>query len=220
MATKIKIPGTDWLMLEGDSAHGAAAIKSGKLITETSIASLKEVLALKAGDVVLDVGAFVGDTAAIFLERGCEVYAFEPYHDAYECLVHNCPKAHNYNRVVGDGCRASAAGRMGEPDSENLGTRMATLDDRSPPSFRIDSLNLPMVDFAKIDCEGFEVYALRGMRETIARCKPVLLIEAYDSLLKMQGFTRQDIFDELRAYQFRYALGEASNDRVDIMFFP
>jgi FkbM family methyltransferase len=41
----------------------------------------------------------------------------------------------------------------------------------------IDGLNLPRLDFLKLDIEGMEPKALRGARETIKRCKPVIQVE-------------------------------------------
>ncbi len=42
----------------------------------------------------------------------------------------------------------------------------------------IDSLELPRLDFIKIDVEGMELEALAGGRDTITKHKPVMLIES------------------------------------------
>jgi FkbM family methyltransferase len=41
----------------------------------------------------------------------------------------------------------------------------------------LDELNLPRLDFIKIDIEGMEMEALAGARETIRKYRPILLIE-------------------------------------------
>lgn len=41
----------------------------------------------------------------------------------------------------------------------------------------IDSLGLARLDFLKLDIEGMEGEALHGARETISRCRPILLVE-------------------------------------------
>ena len=59
----------------------------------------------------------------------------------------------------------------------------------------IDSLGLDRMDLVKIDVEGMELDVLEGARETIARCKPVMVIEiiktdaaAVNALLKKWGY--------------------------------
>ena len=42
----------------------------------------------------------------------------------------------------------------------------------------LDSFELPEVDFLKIDVEGHEVQVLAGARDTLRRCRPIVLIEA------------------------------------------
>lgn len=41
----------------------------------------------------------------------------------------------------------------------------------------IDSFNLQRVDLIKIDVEGMEIDVLNGAKETIKRCKPIMIIE-------------------------------------------
>jgi FkbM family methyltransferase len=49
------------------------------------------------------------------------------------------------------------------------------------PMVSIDSLQLERLDFVKLDVEGMEIEVLRGAKETLARCKPVLLTEVIKS---------------------------------------
>ena len=41
----------------------------------------------------------------------------------------------------------------------------------------LDEINLPRVDFIKIDIEGMELEALEGARQTIDRSQPIMLLE-------------------------------------------
>ena len=41
----------------------------------------------------------------------------------------------------------------------------------------IDNYNYDDVDFIKLDCEGYEALILEGARNTIKKCRPVILME-------------------------------------------
>merc|ERR1711862_238101 len=49
--------------------------------------------------------------------------------------------------------------------------------DYDVPTIAVDDLNLRRLDFVKIDVEGHEVAALRGMRRSILRYKPAIYVE-------------------------------------------
>lgn len=49
------------------------------------------------------------------------------------------------------------------------------------PMVAIDSLALGRLDFLKIDVEGMEIEVLRGARTTLARCKPIVMLEVIKS---------------------------------------
>lgn len=215
-----QVPGTDFIVLAAETcALTPWALANGSIIGEKAIEGLAEVKALTPGKVVIDCGAMIGDTALIFLNQGCEVHAFEAYEDAFTALKHNCPTAHAYNVAVGDGRPAHAGGVFGEPN-KNHGTRMVSPG--GEPSLRIDDLNLPRVDFGKYDVEGFEKFALEGSRETILRCKPVLLVEIYDRMLRYHGACRQDIIDFMASvgYSWSVAIGRWEDERLDIVCKP
>ena len=60
----------------------------------------------------------------------------------------------------------------------------------------LDELNLPRVDFIKLDIEGMEMEGLEGARQTIDRSLPILLIER----IKADG-TQLTQWLEARGYQ-------------------
>ena len=67
-------------------------------------------------------------------------------------------------------------------DTENIGQRI----DYSKPTSKvrqitIDSLGLERLDLLKLDLEGMEIEALKGAKDTIKRCKPIVFAEAIKS---------------------------------------
>jgi FkbM family methyltransferase len=60
------------------------------------------------------------------------------------------------------------------------------------------------LDFVKIDIEGAELYALQGMKNTLKKFSPLVLIEINEDTFKAAGYTTKDViafFDSL-AYKF------------------
>src|SRR4051794_37592702 len=111
---KVIIPGTQYLALMADRYITPQCLQLRRLDWDRSFLEIPEVEAtLKPGNVVFDVGAYIGDTTRLFLDRGCTVYAFEPYDDAYECLKHNCPDAQCFHSAVGDAGQ-TVSGRLPE----------------------------------------------------------------------------------------------------------
>ena len=54
------------------------------------------------------------------------------------------------------------------------------------------------VDFVKMDVEGAELSALRGGRELLRRCRPVVLLECTAGSTAAFGVTPRDVWHELR----------------------
>lgn len=154
---------------------------------------------LKSGDVVVDVGAFVGDTASVFADFGAEVHAFEPFFDAFVCLTFNSRSRniHCHHGPVGNGERVALVYECPGP---NYGMRrvVETAGPGSVKSLRIDDLGLATCRLMKIDCEGSEIPTILGARETIARCRPFLFVEMYDTGLRQRGFTPEQLEQTIR----------------------
>lgn len=66
-------------------------------------------------------------------------------------------------------------GNLDEEMEQRLGNRYGVRE-TTLPVLRLDDLNLSP-DFVKIDVQGWELNVLRGARETIRKCHPVLVIE-------------------------------------------
>ena len=74
---------------------------------------------------------------------------------------------------------ASSCGRAGG-GNENIGQPIDYSKDKMVPiqKMTLGSLQLPRIDFIKIDVEGMEIEALEGALQSIKTSCPILLIES------------------------------------------
>jgi FkbM family methyltransferase len=133
--------------------------------------------------VACDGGSHIGTWTRLLSTKFARVIAVEPSADTYEALVANmvtfgCTNVEALNVALGQ-----VAGHVSmaplEPRAEalkNTGARFVA-EGGSIERITIDSLKLPSLGFLKLDIEGSEPLALLGARETLARCKPVVLYE-------------------------------------------
>jgi FkbM family methyltransferase len=136
------------------------------------------------GGTALDIGAWYGPWSRALAARVDRVIAFEPNPAVAGILAATVP---GNVRVV----RAAASDHSGDeetlwvPDG-GMGTEgVASLRAEANPAARpvrvetttVDDLDLDDVTIVKLDVEGAELAALRGSRETLRRCRPVLLVE-------------------------------------------
>jgi FkbM family methyltransferase len=146
---------------------------------------------LKPDDVIIDAGAFIGDTAVLFhhkLGGRCRIHSFELLDENLALLLHNLERngVRDDQIVVNRFALADRTGdeiRVGRPGVQGAtsmfggpgGDRVqtVTLDDY------VELLGLERVDFIKMDIEGAEALALRGAMGTLRRFRPRLAICLY-----------------------------------------
>ena len=135
--------------------------------------------------VALDVGANKGGYTHTLLGLASAVHAFEPNPELIPWLFRLSDTRLTIHPVALGNCTGEALLRVpfglnGRPSKQG-----ATLNERTqhrcievPTSVCcLDDLDLGDIGFIKIDVEGFEARVIDGARETIARCRPVMLIE-------------------------------------------
>lgn len=133
----------------------------------------------------VDVGAHVGLWSHVLSHLFDKVSAFEPVPYHAECFDANIP-ATLYPNVslarcaLGDFHLNDVAMALKAPWS--LKARVQTKHDDQLPSvkvdvWKLDEFKLKDVDFIKLDCEGYEYFAVKGGEETIRRCKPFVVVE-------------------------------------------
>lgn len=140
---------------------------------------------LPKGGTFLDIGANVGNHS-LFAGLFCaadKIIPFEPNPLAYRLLVLNIVMNDLQDRTVFDyvGFGASDMDREGFAMTDrhkNLGAAKMVPGEGEIATLRPDDfLDDVAPDFVKIDVEGMEMEVLRGLQKTIARVRPVLLVE-------------------------------------------
>ena len=127
---------------------------------------------VKKFGVSIDGGAHVGSWTRYMAKKFDCVVAFEPKPENFECLVLNTADCNN---VILSKFGLSSSEHTGTlTEGNNSGCWHVTLGHdiklRRMPDFGA-------LDFVKLDIEGFEHYALVGMREQLIKYKPIVLIE-------------------------------------------
>lgn len=178
---------------------------------------------IKNGDVVLDVGANIGETslniANIVGDKGC-VHSFEPFPETFESFQHNL-SLNNFSNIkvnrVGLGDTEEEVG-MEIRDNSNRGMNaIKQLDDDSERKIKIVKLDsyikenqINKVDLIKIDVEGFELRVLKGAAETLENLKPRLFIELDDNNLRDQGDSAAELIRYLK--NLNYSIVNSNNN--------
>ena len=132
---------------------------------------------VKQNRVALDIGANVGLWSRDLVKQFDIVIAFEPVAMFRECLTRNVFAKNLDVRSIALGDQEGMI-RMIVTEGNTGHTHVdPTSKDGDTQITRLDSLNLPVVDYIKIDCEGFEYRVLQGAEQTIRRCRPIVVIE-------------------------------------------
>jgi FkbM family methyltransferase len=202
-----------------------AAVAAGH--ESTVMAQLPQII--KSGSVVYDIGANIGLYARQFLQLANSagyVYCFEPNPIAIHYLQHNLVKTGSDNYLIFPVAVADEAGMIDlvvNPDNHGLGSLLLN---KLGMKIKVEALTLDAAvaqfglrppDVIKMDIEGGETVAIKGMQETIARHRPLLIFELHGrwaarETLKFLGAYNWRIPGESRQYaaeQFADAFPDA-----------
>ena len=160
-------------------------------------------------DIVVDVGANIGQETIYYADWAKTVYSFEPGTSAHAILSQNVEQNHLNNVVI---CKM---GLSSAPSKANLhvfkgneGMAYVTPEKTNKTEeihlvkfddFCEKYIQEGSVDFVKIDVEGLEMHVLNGMIDTIKKCSPVFQIELKDAWLARNGTSSVEIWDFFNA---------------------
>jgi len=153
---------------------------------------MRDILGLMNAPITLDIGANVGQHSLFASIYSKEVIAFEPYPPVARKIQEKIDVNNIRNITL---CLVGLGEKdvmlpFEKPDSCNMGTGSFVVPDDPIPASSpttelrvvngdayLSSIGAPKVDFIKMDIEGFEVYALRGLRQTLRESRPVVFME-------------------------------------------
>lgn len=161
----------------------------------------------------VDIGAHVGFWSMQMAKQFAQVASFEPIPQQRECFMRNlegCENVELFATALGE--RAGFVRIITQPTSsgdslvdafgnDGVTAQPTEGEGKCVPVKTLDSFELENVDFIKADCEGYELFALRGGIETIKRCRPVVIVEQKPKRGQKFGLT------ETGAVQFLESLG-------------
>lgn len=170
--------GIDWTHMQGS----ADALKFARRDLWTVREALKLVPEQR---VCVQAGGCVGVFPKYLAQTFEEVYTFEPMAHSFQKLVANAPEANihphfaalGYNRTP-IGMKQVRRTKTHAPAHEGIAHVSGS---GKVPVIRVDDLPLEHCDFLCLDLEGYELEALKGAEATIARCRPVLMVEVNEN---------------------------------------
>jgi FkbM family methyltransferase len=132
----------------------------------------------KKHDVAIDIGANVGLWTRDLCQFFQQVHAIEPVADFRACLSKNVPAT---NLKIYD-CALGVENSMIDMIITPGNTGHSHVDANSFGQGKIqmkilDSMDLPVTDYIKIDCEGYEHNIILGGENYIRTCRPVIVVE-------------------------------------------
>lgn len=156
--------------------------------------------------VLVDVGGNIGSFFSQFYDISMRIIVFEPIPDLASTISrsiagNNDSKVLLHTLAIGD-----KPGMIYMADSNNASVNLNSVIE-TDLHIEVSTLDImlscePVIDFIKIDVEGYEWFVINGAREIIAKCKPLILLELHPQFINQYGKSVDDIIDILTEFGY------------------
>ena len=146
---------------------------------------------IKPDFTIIDAGANIGTHTVYFAKRCISVYSFEIVPELAEIaeknrILNSCWNAVIYNRGLSDkNTMVNIPTSLSNDKPFNYGGISLNMllsmesETKQVQVMTIDMMQLDRLDLIKIDVEEMEPEVVKGAIETIKRCKPIVVFEAF-----------------------------------------
>ena len=201
-----------WLP-DGEKHLTAWMDKAGEVVDGKGTYQIKKLRAAlthcRSFRTAVDVGAHVGMWTMQLAKRFEFVHSFEPVAAHRECFERNLDMGGGQHRILENvELHACALGdhdghvRIETAPTSSGDSRVG--GDGDIPLHRLDDFScLRDVDFIKLDCEGYEYFALKGGEKTIDRDSPTIIVEQKPGRGQQFGLSETAALDWLRLLGYR-----------------
>ena len=187
-----------------------------KETTDTVVSKVKEEM------IILEVGADIGYYSLLFSKlvgNNGMIYSFEPipeakgYLDVNICL-NNIMNVKSYEFALFDEEGFSYIEDPFGKSRLNNNPDMQNYDSIRVQTKKFDSLKInSRIDLIKIDVEGSEMNVLTGMKETIKKYHPIILLELHCDLIKQYSYLPEDVIGYLE--KENYLISPVDQDTIN-----
>lgn len=165
------------------------------------------------GDNVVDCGANFGYNSVILgkkITNSGVLFSIEPQSLIFTQLISNLFLNNILNTRLVRSCIGEESGKPIKlqkvnynQDNVNIGNTGVGNDGEESRTICLDDLCNIKINFIKIDVQGYELFLLKGAKNTILRDTPDLFIEIEDHQLPKYGITKKQVIDLLKSYGYR-----------------
>ncbi len=172
---------------------------------------------VKKKHIVLDIGAHIGYFTLIMAKQAKQVHAFEPEASNFQILKKNVEvnkqsnvKLHNVAVAETEGKTILHLCEMNGGMHRIYPSHWCKGGTSNVQTVRIDDI-IQEADFIKMDIEGAELGALKGMTQLLKKCDITLIMEFLPSSIEEYGAKPRNIYDFLTSlgYDMKLSLKDS-----------